>query len=1140
MPPFVYPTPEPTDSPSSRDESQKRKLEDNFETTAPRPSKPKRQRVVVDPGNLCYPASYYAGYKPSHPITSERDAINALALIWNSKDRSSHEHNIWQLNNYSIYRKGDDYRHAYELCPLQNLKTESGVNELLFDGNLSIDGEQRYVHGVSFERLAIEGYGDESDTVSACIQTALARKANVWYQLGTPASQYLRYHQTFLWVSRFTKYVVDFLEDSEQPVTLSRFRRSFYPYVMQKYGSSSTTNSWLKQHKSHDFRQAFCANLGFIIKECYSLNQQLLEEPIFGETDTKQLKVIPMEKTAYETTVVTPFVFELFRKMPFHSQMQVLSEVSLVALRKQKTRRIELGLTPLSCRPTSMPELQPCKREIRKGDVVSVAANTSTQWRASTGNLWFAYVQQVRLLKSGTQKLDVLWLYEPSDTTLGHGYYPYKNELFLSDNCSCGKDSIDVELVQSIVPVQWFSTDPKESRDSFFVRQKFRTEPTLGAYDFVQLQQSDFSCGCNSIETEMDKVKQEFALGDTVLVYRLIAGKESLEPAIVRGFNFDTITLQTFLRSRRDLGEKEAAPNQLTLNDALFDLEPDCVTRHCRVATFDSAAGIRAPYDRNGAGDLWFVISSSPPTWTFVEHEIAADSKLKGMGMFCGSGSFDRGLEEGGGLNFKWGIDWAERALHSYRANVEEPEKLNLFLGSVNDYLGKAIKGTKDSRVATVGDVDLLAAGSPCPGFSVLQRDRNSVQSLRNCSLVASVCSYVDFYMPTYLVLENVIGMARSPSNAKDLNVFSQVLCCLVSMGYQVQQLLMDPGHYGSCQSRQRIFIIATAPGHKAPALPPQTHTCSELETYARAIGYASNGLPFGKRKYDVCPFVSLTAEEAFQDLPDIGNSHVQTCVAKPDHRTCRHESSRKRALIQMVPRCPYEQGFIQAVAKGKMSKNAIAAYAWQNKNRASANSKSWARIYPDRLVGCLTTDIKPHDSFLGRTLHYGQHRTMSVMEARRVQGLPDNEVILGTPSQQWNQIGNGVDRKVALAIGLQVANACRETLATGPDAMTSSLPVVTETAPSQIRPIVCREAVVREPLHSASCESFSGIAVIEKNIKAGDVSPQTRSGEISVSSSVEVAFKGTLVSQSMVQGVSEVPYRQTTRKDTIEYIIID
>ncbi|KAG9666413.1 S-adenosyl-L-methionine-dependent methyltransferase, partial [Aureobasidium melanogenum] len=1141
MPPFLYPTPDPTDSPSSRDESQKRKLEVDLETTALQCSEVKRQRVSVDSGNLCYPASYYTGYRPPLPVTSERDALNALAAIWNSEDRSSHEYNIWQLDDFSIYRKGTDHRHAYELCPLQNLKTEDGVNGLLFDGILSIDGERRFVQGVSFECLAIEGYGDENDTVSACIQTALAHRANVWFQLGTPVNLYRRYHDTFLWVSRFTKYVVDFLEDSEQPVTLGRFRQSFYPYVVQKHGSSSITHSWLKQHSSHDFGQAFCANLGFIIKECYSLNQGLLKEPIFGETDTKQLKAIPMEKTAYQSTVVTPFVFELFHKMPFHDQMQVLSEVSIVALQKQERRRIQLGLTPLKCRSTPVPKLQPCRRAVRKGDVVSVAADNSTQWRASTGNSWFAYVQEVRSLKSGAQKLDVLWLYEPSDTTLGHGNYPYRNELFMSDNCSCGRDSIDVELVQSVITINWFVTNPEASKDCFFVRQKFRTEPQLGAYDFVQLQESDFSCGCNNTKTEMDKFKQEFALSETVLVYRVIAGKESLEPAVIRGFNSHTVTLQTFLRCRRDLGEKEAAPNQLTLIDATFDLEPECITRHCRVATFANAGDIRTPYDRNGAGDLWFVISSSPPTWTLVEHEIAVDSKLKGMGIFCGSGSFDRGLEEGGGLEFRWAVDWAERALHSYRANVEEPQKLNLFLGSVNDYLGKAIQGTKDSRIATIGDVDLLAAGSPCPGFSILQRDRNSDQSLRNCSLVASVCSYVDFYMPTYLVLENVIGMARNPSNAKDLNVFSQVLCCLVSMGYQVQQLLIDPGHYGSCQSRQRIFVIATAPGHKAPAPPPQTHTCSELETHARAIGYASNGLPFGKRKHDVCPFVSLTAKEAFQDLPDIGDSHVQTCIEAPDHRTCRHESSKKRALTQMIPRWPYGQGFVQAVARGKMSKNAIASYAWQNKNRASANSKSWTRIYPDRLVGCLTTDIKPHDSFLGRTLHYDQHRTMSVMEARRVQGLPDHEVILGTPSQQWNQIGNGVDRKVALAIGMRIADACRETLATERDATaSSSLPLVSDASTLQIASLVQHETVVRGPIQSSVAELPTTVAVTDKNISAGSIGHQRCSGRASTAHSVELATKSTLVCRSIVQGVSEVPHQQATWKDDIEYIIID
>jgi DNA (cytosine-5)-methyltransferase 1 len=1055
--------------------------------------------------------------------------MNALVITWNSKDRSHHEHNIWHLSNFSIYRNGTNYRHAFELCPLQLLKNEDGVNELLFDGVLSLDGEEHRVQGISFDCLAIEGYGDENDKVSACIQTTLGRKANVWYELGSPARQYVRYHETFLWVSRFTKYVVDFLENSERPVTFSLFRRSFYSYLKQKHGLSPALRDWLEQHESEDFGQAFCANLGFVIKECYSVNDQLLEEPIFGETDTKNLKAIKMEKTAYEKTVVTPFVFDLFHKMPFHGQMQVLSEVSIVAMRKQRYRRVQLGLTPLDCLPTPAPKLQHQKRNVRKGDVVSISADTQTKWRHSTGNMWFAYVQDTRVLKSGVQKLDVLWLYEPADTTLGHGYYPYKNELFLSDNCSCGTDAIDADLVQSIVTVKWFVSNPEEFKDCYFVRQKFRTEPTLGAYDFVQLRQTDFSCGCNNAETEMEKVKQDFARGDTVLVYRLINNKESLEPAIVRGFGRYTIILQGFLRSHRDLGDKQAAPNQVELSDEIFDLDPDSVTRHCRVAAFASIEEVKTPYDRHGAGDMWYVISRSAPVWNFANHKVDAESRLKGMGIFCGSGSFDRGLEEGGGLEFKWGVDWAERALHSYRANTGKPQSLNLFLGSVNDYLGKAIQGTKDSRIAAVGDVDVLAAGSPCPGFSVLQQDRNSVQSLRNCSLVASVCSYVDFYMPKYLVLENVIGMARNPGNAKDLNVFSQVLCCLVSMGYQVQQLLMDPGHYGSCQSRQRIFILATAPNYQAPTPPPQTHTCTELETYTRAIGYASNGLPFGKRKYDVCPFVSLTAKEAFQDLPDIGESHVQTCISAPDHRTCRFESSHKRALIQMIPRWPYGQSFIKAVKAGKMSQSVIASYAWQNKNRASGNSKSWSRIYPDRLVGCLTTDIKPHDSFLGRTLHYDQHRTMTVMEARRVQGLPDNEVVLGTPSQQWNQIGNGVDRKVAFALGMQLANAHRGNMVTIGET-TASLAVVTETSSAQIISVFHQETAVQESLQLITVESSCAVAVTEEDVASGHFAQETASScreviDLEVS---EVPLTSTLVCRSAVQKASGDNIQQT------------
>jgi DNA (cytosine-5)-methyltransferase 1 len=1023
MPPFKsYPTPEPT-SPSSESCSSNSGA-DHIDCPPP---PLKRQKVSVREGNRCYPSSHYPECIPPLPLVSEVSAINQLAAVWNQHDQ---EFNIWHLDDFSVYRKPSDYRHANEMCPLHHLSVESGINELLFDGILTVNDEKRYIQGVPFTCLSVEGYGDDSNVVSAYIQTTKGKEANVWYLLGRPTREYRRYHHAFSWISRFTKYVVGYLEDSERPVTLHVFRKSFHHYVVQKYGSSTSTNEWMSQYKSQDFGQAFCAYVGFLFKECYSVNHELLSHPIFNQTDPCRLKAIPKVEPQYEKTVVTPFVFNLFHRMPFHSHMQVLSQVKSTR-QKQQSRRTLLDLTPLDCQPTPTPQYKPHVRAARKGDVVSICPDESTQtkWKNSTG-VWYAYVQEVRILKSGKQNLDLLWLYAPTDTTLGHGYYPFGNELFMSDNCSCGKEAVDANVVQSIVPVKWFVTNPEEHQNSFFVRQKFRTEERLGAYDFVRLEHSDFRCGClKETEIEMDRVRQDYQVGDTVLVYRSIAQGEILEPAIIRHFSSETITLQHFSRCRRDLGFKLAPHNQLALADDMSNVGADYIIRHCKVASFTSPDQVKAPYDRHGAGDLWFVVSDLMPSWNIDQNVVGDDCKPQGMGIFCGAGSLDRGLEDGGGVSFKWGVDMAQHALHTYRANAEKPEEIKLFLGSVDDYLARAIQGSKDSRIANIGDVDVLAAGSPCPGFSILQPDRNSDSSLRNCSLVASVCSYVDFYQPTYLFLENVVNMAKTPGDAKHLNPFSQVLCCLVSMGYQVQQQLMDPAHLGSCQSRARIFIIATAPCHKPPNPPPQTHHCNALES-SRAMGRASNGLPFGSRKHFVCPFVSLTAKEAFGDLPDISDSHTQTCIEAPDHRTCRHEHASTRALIQMIPIWPYGQNFMRAVAGGNMSQAQIAKYCWQNKNRASKISRSWSRIKPNGLVGCLTTVIKPHDAFGAATLHYDQPRTMSVMEARRVQGIPDDEIVVGIATQQWKQIGNGVDRKVSFAMGLVLADAYRRTTA--------------------------------------------------------------------------------------------------------------
>ena len=53
----------------------------------------------------------------------------------------------------------------------------------------------------------------------------------------------------------------------------------------------------------------------------------------------------------------------------------------------------------------------------------------------------------------------------------------------------------------------------------------------------------------------------------------------------------------------------------------------------------------------------------------------------------------------------------------------------------------------------------------------------------------------------------------------------------------------------------------------------------------------------------------------------------------------------------------------------------------------------------------------------------------MTILEARRAQGLPDSEVIIGTRADQYRVIGNSVSRHVALVLGLAIREAWIGTL---------------------------------------------------------------------------------------------------------------
>ncbi|KAK5703448.1 hypothetical protein LTR17_022090 [Elasticomyces elasticus] len=1083
-----------------------RKNLDNELYMTPSDAKRRRLECVLVQGPACPLSAYLWEGQPAERLERGNEARSIEALkstheLLHAEDAVKPEYTYFRLDDFRIYRpqgRTASDRHGGEMVTLDRLlKHRDGCTDYLLDGTLSCGSRECKVRGVAFRVLTIDGYGDHAFSVSdsICIQSTAARRADVWYQLGKPAMEYARFYRPFLWLAHFTKCFIEYMMDHKQ-VTLHHFARdaSFAHWLEETYGGSAEYQDWCAESNLLEYRTTVAANVGFLHKEAYSIDKRLCKQPVWGEVDPINLTAIPAEPNMQQRTVVTPFAHDMFRHMYFASQLKstLISDPKVLA--EVRERKRQMGLTPLSssemasctAKVTSSSTSEP-PTTFSRGDVVTVKADYESKWKTKE-DIWYAYVQRVRITDTGSVQLDVLWLYHPGDTTLGAAYYPFANELFLSDNCGCGSHALSPEDIISKVEVKWGSADPG-AEAGLFIRQKFCTVAEEDRYSFETVKDSDFRCDCDQIIDNNDqtiddwkKCLRQYELHDTVLVLRFkltashsirirgdvyhpgdeilarlsdenIANLDGsirgwLDPAEIVEFDYEqqTIRVRPFVRRAMDDSSCKVAPNELICGEHTLQLPTSRLARKCHVRVVEKVEiqenRIPAPYDRGGAADCYFLSSKTmegqdAATLNFKRgfDPTAPNRKLRGMGIFCGGGNLDRGLEDSGVAEFDYAVDWAEHALHSYRAASQNP-MAHYFLGSVDDYLAAALAGSTKSNIARVGAVELFAAGSPCPGFSALNGNKMSEQSLKNASMVASVVAHVDFYSPQYFVLENVVAMTQGMGANKNENVFSQVLAALVALGYQVQQFLMDAWSYGSCQQRSRVFIVASAPGLQPLSAPAHTHDHPNSTPYMeRSLGRSTNGLPFGKRRNEFTPFPHVSLSAVCRDLPFIGDAQTRLCTTFPgskyqpfllsaltsiDHRTPSDESGTSRTRVAMVPVRPEGMGLVQAVRAGYITGGE--PYEFFTKlghSRLTKSSTTYARLNPDGLIPTLTTALRICDGVAGRTLHWAEQRSISVMECRRAQGYRDGEVLVGTTFQQMKIIGNSVDRMVSLALGM-------------------------------------------------------------------------------------------------------------------------
>jgi DNA (cytosine-5)-methyltransferase 1 len=287
---------------------------------------------------------------------------------------------------------------------------------------------------------------------------------------------------------------------------------------------------------------------------------------------------------------------------------------------------------------------------------------------------------------------------------------------------------------------------------------------------------------------------------------------------------------------------------------------------------------------------------------------------------------------------------------------------------------------------------------------------------MKNASHISTFCSFVDLYRPEYAILENVVNMASTRTGFEDQNVLSQLVACLVSMGYQVNQYIMDAWSYGSAQQRSRVFLTIAAPGLEPIIQPWHTHSLLKKDTAARNLGKLPNGQRFGAREHYPTPFAHVSAREVTSDLPNIGNASVQICIPQPDHRVSQPPVPRERALLQCIPKQPPACGYREAYHLG------LIPHSLQRPGKEVG--KAFRRVKEVGLFPTITTNLSNQDSRNGATIHWLQDRPITILDARRAQGYLDEEPIIGSLIEQYKIIGNGVDRKVSFALGLALLQA--------------------------------------------------------------------------------------------------------------------
>ncbi len=340
---------------------------------------------------------------------------------------------------------------------------------------------------------------------------------------------------------------------------------------------------------------------------------------------------------------------------------------------------------------------------------------------------------------------------------------------------------------------------------------------------------------------------------------------------------------------------------------------------------------------------------------------------LNFIDLFSGCGGLSYGLEKAG-LRCLVGIDFLKPAIETFKQNHPNSVTICDDLKEVTPHSVKKLIGNKK--------VDLICGGPPCQGFSTIgPGDANDVRN----HLFHEFLKFVEFFKPTYILIENVTGLVAKKNENTLLSIFDS----FQKLGYELDIRVLTASHFGVPEVRRRVIIMGNNKG-KENIYPDKKYANlgekNKKLRPVRTVGWAfANLMQYRNKTYN------HDIEGAFIK----SNLEKARINAVPEGKSIRYERDEKAYL-------PRELWF---------------DHNWNEMSEKRFREAKFFRLDRAKPSPTIVTNSKMY-------YHPTENRYLTAREAAALQSFPAKFIFKGSLSKQWTQIGNAVPPIMAEEIG--------------------------------------------------------------------------------------------------------------------------